>query len=641
MLHWFSNPGFLWLGLLAGPVVLLFMLRHKPVVRRVSSTLLWAGAAQLNIATSPISKLQKSLSLLLNLLLLACLVLALSGLRIPDARKRGLPLVLIIDTTASMQTRTLDGSRLDLALARAREVIDAAGDSPITLMTWNGSLLLAAPADCEPSLAKAALGRIEATDMGAGDEALLLALRPHFEAKRAQRIALISDHRPGSVTADYLFVPAGPAAVNVGFVAADVHDAGKGQADLFFGLELFGDERSLVSVKLERLTAGEDQPQVEVADVRELTLARGPRTPVSFRVSQPGLYRARIESEDALAIDSQAYLRYAPPRSLAVACAGPMPRSLGTLLSALEFVTVVDAASADESTTAFIFSDGTLARRTRLPAAYLGPQSKAPGVQFSAVIDASEFAARPARSFLWRGAGVPDLRLGAVSDIQSAGFFQPVLEAGTGVSICLLARDNEALSDLIVGFDLDHEANNFRSKYAFVIFWSNWFEHVRGLLEPLPRGAVRTVDTLEVRKLDGRSEFSYRRAGAQESWQTSLPGDVLAADRVGVLHFQGLRETAEPLLGISLLDPGESNTAAVSDATWDAAAAREFLTAANPNDGDQADYDLRPWLALAALALLMFDWFYFRRRFALQQGRPPVRKSARGATAIRRRQAGA
>lgn len=641
MLNWFSNPGFLWLGLLAGPVVLLFMLRHKPVVRRVSSTLLWAGAAQLNIATSPISKLQKSLSLLLNLLLLACLVLALSGLKIPDARQRGLPLVLIIDTTASMQTRTLDGSRLELALARAREIVDAAGDSPVTLMTWNGSLLLAAPADCEPSVAKAALGRIEATDLGAGDEALLLALRPHFEAKRAQRIALISDHRPGAVSADYLFVPAGAAAANVGIVAADVHDAGKGQADLFFGLELFGEDRSLVSVKLERLTAGEDQPLVEVADVRELTLARGPRTPVSFRISRPGLYRARLESEDALALDSQAFLRYAPPAKLAVACVGPLPRSLGTLLSALEFVTVVDAADADDSTTAFVYTDGAKARRTRLPAAYVGPQSGAPGVRFSSASDASDFAARPARSFLWRGAGVPDLRLGAVCNIESAGFFQPVLEAGTGVSICMLSRDNEALSDLIVGFDLDHEANNFRNKYAFVIFWSNWFEHVRSLLEPLPRGAVRTVDTLEVRKLEGRGEFSYRRPGAQEGWQASMPGDVLSAERVGLLHFQGLRETSEPLLGVSLLDPAESNTAAVSDAVWDSVAAKEFLSAANANDGDQADYDLRPWLALAALALLLFDWFYFRRRFALGQGRPSVRKTARGATAIRRRQAGA
>ena len=144
---WFANPLLLWLGLLAGPVVALFMLRHKPIVKRVPSTLLWAGAAQLSVATSPFSRLRKSLSLLLMLLLLLCLVLALAGLRIPDARLRGLPLVVIIDCSAGMQTQTPDGTRLDVAISRAQDVINAASDSPITLLTWNGALLLAAPAD--------------------------------------------------------------------------------------------------------------------------------------------------------------------------------------------------------------------------------------------------------------------------------------------------------------------------------------------------------------------------------------------------------------------------------------------------------------------------------------------------------------
>lgn len=225
---WFANPLLLWLGLLAGPVVALFMLRHKPIVKRVPSTLLWAGAAQLSVATSPFSRLRKSLSLLLMLLLLLCVVLALAGLRIPDARSRGLPLVVIIDCSAGMQTQTPDGTRLDVAISRAQDVINAASDSPITLLTWNGALLLAAPADCEALQAKRALRQIEASDFGASDEALLLALKPYFESKRRQRIVLISDHGPGSVDAEFVFARGRPCRQR-GHRSGGLQPAGKGR----------------------------------------------------------------------------------------------------------------------------------------------------------------------------------------------------------------------------------------------------------------------------------------------------------------------------------------------------------------------------------------------------------------------------
>lgn len=299
MFEWFANPSLLWLGLLAGPVILLFMLRHKPVVKRVPTTLLWAGAAQLNVATSPFSRLRKSLSCFCMPLLLLCLVLALAGLRIPNARTRGLPLVLVIDTTASMQAATLDGTRLDVAKTRASDLIDAAGDCPITLLTWNGSLLLAAPADSLATLARASLGRLR-HPTSASDEALLLALKPHFESKRKQRVALIADHKPGSAHADYIFIPAGAPAANAGFVAAGVSDAGAGAADLFFGIELHGAERQRVTIRLERVIDSGSEPGYELADVRDVTLAQGQRGSATFRIGRAGLYRARIEQDDAV-----------------------------------------------------------------------------------------------------------------------------------------------------------------------------------------------------------------------------------------------------------------------------------------------------------------------------------------------------
>jgi hypothetical protein len=644
MLDWFANPSLLWLGLLAVPVILLFMLKHKPVVKRVASTLLWAGAAQLNVATSPFSRLRRSLSLLLMLLLLLCLVLALAGFRIPDARSRGLPLIIVIDTTASMQTSTLDGTRLELARERAAELINAVGDAPITLLVWNGSLLLASPADCEPGVAKRALSKIGASDQGASDEALLLSLKPHFESKRKQRVALISDHRPGSTNAEYVFVPAGAPAANAGIVAAGISDAGAQGADLFFGIELHGAERRRVTVKLERVEDSSDKAVFDVADVRDVSIATGQRSAASFHVTRPGLYRAHIEQEDALAADNEAYLRYTPADKLPVVFMSPPPESLKKVIESIDFI-YEEKGAADPSRAALIFHDVNAKASAnpaiaRLPAAYIG--SAVPGVSFSAPYDASDFAARPARSFLWRGAGVPDIRIGSNRNVETSAYLQPLLEAGSGTAMGLLARENSPLYDLVVGFNLDDEKNNFKSKYAFVIFWTNWFEYVRGLLEPLPVGPVRSAEAVEVVKLEGRGEFSYERLGSDDGKNSALPGDVLAMDRIGVYRFSGLTETRVPLVGVSLLDPLESDTALATDEPYDAdllnAQLEEFSKDAQ---SARADYDLRPWLALLGLLLLLFDWFWFRRRFPLNAQPVPASKAKRGVTALRKRQAGA
>lgn len=638
MADWFANPSLLWLGLLAGPVVLLFMLRHKPVVKRVSSTLLWAGVSQMNVATSPFSRLRRSLSLLLMLLLLLCLVLALAGLRIPSARTRGHPLIVVIDVTASMQAATLDRSRLDIALARAAELIDAAGDCPVTILRFNGSLLPASPADCEPAVAKAALKSIVASDLAAGHDTLAAALKPHLEAKRKQRVAVISDHAPSVTAGEFMFIGAGAPATNAGIVAAGVSQAGT-SADLFFGLELHGEASRRISLKLERVSASGSSPSFDLADARDLTLSAGKRAAVSFRVARPGLYRARIEQDDALLLDNVAYVRYVAPEKLAVALEGKVPQSLTQLIAALDFVSVVDSAGADTNRTAFVFTTPP-ANLPRLPAALLGPGATLPQLAYSRPYDASEFAARPSRSFLWRGAGVPDIRLGATCDIESRSFLVPLLEAGRGTCMGLMPREQSDLSDLIVGFDLDHELNNFRSKYAYVIFWSNWFEYVRGLLEPLPQEAVRTSQSVEVARLANRGEFSYERLGGSGKL-TALPGDVLVMDTVGIYRFD-MPDAREPLVGVSLLDAGESDTARMSSDDYDAAALGARLEAFTKSaESSRADYDLRPWLALAALALLLFDWFWFRRRFPLQPQPLSGGPARRGVTALRKRKAGA
>ncbi|MCB9894292.1 MAG: VWA domain-containing protein [Planctomycetes bacterium] len=619
--NWFASPTALWLGLLIGPLLLLYMLRHKPVRKRVPSVVLWVGVARAQIATSPFQRLQKSLSLLLMLLSLIALVLALAGFRIPGGEQRGVPVTIIVDVTASMSAYEKGGTRMDLVRERANDVIAAAGNSPFSVFAWDGNMRAITAANVEGSVARASLDELQAAEFGASNSALARALGQMTDGA-TQRVVLISDHSPGDLAGAWL-VPAGTAKMNAGIVTASLSELSASDVDLFFGVDLSGAESNVrVPVVLERsLSDGSS----ELVDARDITLQPGIRTPVTFSGVKPGLYSLRLKLDDGLELDNVAWLRYSrlPVQDVVITGEAPpaLTRAVEAIQDAMGVVRLLPPGATTDRDTAFLFTDAASSgAEPRLPAVYFGPLAAPSGISFGDEIEVPGAATRPTSSSLWRGAGAPDIRVPKVYSIESGRYIKPVLEAGAGTAVATLTRDND-LQDLLIAFPLDENATGFTGKLAFVIFWANWFDYVRRVREPLPRGAVSTRQTVAIAELAGRAEFRYGPADASEL-EPGSPGRALHFDNTGIYRFEGLNDTDLPLLGVSLLDAGESNLEVAQPLEYDESAMTEWMQNF-AGEGERRDLELRPWLALLAAALLLFDWFWFRRRFPMQAEEPP------------------
>lgn len=164
----FLAPLALSLGLLAVPIILLYMLRLRRREAEVSSTYLWQLLLQDKEANAPWQRLRRNLLLLLQLIILALLVLALMRPFIEQPTVTTGQTVLLLDASASMNATDVEPSRWAAAQQEALNIINTLGptdtvtvirvaDVPEVLAsaTNDRGLLRGAIQNAEPSLAAA------------------------------------------------------------------------------------------------------------------------------------------------------------------------------------------------------------------------------------------------------------------------------------------------------------------------------------------------------------------------------------------------------------------------------------------------------------------------------------------------------
>lgn len=228
------TPAALILGLLAIPIILLYMLRLRRREQSVSSTLLWRELVKDRTANAPWQRLRRNLLLFLQLLILAALVLALARPYWQSARGTGGNLIVLLDSSASMQASDGTGgsSRFAEAAAEVERLIDSlSGSDQMTLIAAARTPVVLASMTSDRQLLRQVLSGAEAEGTAADWAAAFALAAATSQGVSEPRIVILSDGGlpealpplPGEVE----FIPVGRSDENLAITALAARPIGE------------------------------------------------------------------------------------------------------------------------------------------------------------------------------------------------------------------------------------------------------------------------------------------------------------------------------------------------------------------------------------------------------------------------------
>src|SRR5256712_4827374 len=315
-------PAALWLLAVLPVIVLLYMLRARRQDVPISSVLLWQRARQDLLAHMPVRRLERSLLLLLQLLVASLVVLALARPQLALPAASGPATALVMDTSASMQATDVLPSRFEAA--RAAALAEAARSAGPVMIVEAGPQPHAATGFADRVTARGALLRLRPTDAPARlEQAVAMAVAPRAARPGVRAVGVTGRATARVPGVQYSIV--GETGRNIGIAGVrgdrkpggyvtvgQVHNAGRLT------------ERVPLTVSLN------DRLVLE----RTVQVPAGATVGVPVRVAGEGILRAHITPHDPLAIDDTGYaVLGAPP--VRVLIVGEQDRALVEALRAV------------------------------------------------------------------------------------------------------------------------------------------------------------------------------------------------------------------------------------------------------------------------------------------------------------------
>jgi hypothetical protein len=619
----FLTPLSLLLGLLAVPILILYMLKLRRKEVEVSSVMLWQLLLRDREANAPWQRLKRNLLLFLQLLLLALLVLALARPFLNVKTVATGTVVVVLDASASMNATDVAPSRFEAARLAVRQLInDLAADGTMALILAGHQPEVLASATGDKVLLREALSKAQVETAPADWEAALALASGTVRAVSQEQstIVIISDGGlpenlpplPGEVR----YVPIGASSDNLALSALALRPTASGP-QLFAAVSNHGDAARtvIVSISIAGQLFSAQQLIVPAGQSASFVLSDLPKAPAVYE-AKLSLPATSTETQvDALTVDDTAWAVYQPPSSGRVLLVSPGNTFLEQMLTALPglqpFRKLPNTPFPTDPFDLYVF-DGiisdTLPTNTEL--FLINPSTNAlftVGEVFTNTALKRIAENDPLTAFVdWRNVHILQAK-----KVDVPPWARVLIEAEGGP----LAFAGEVGGRRVVVLTFKLQESDLPLLVTYPILMSNLMAYLAPAQAFSAPNGLHPGDTLTIKPAGGDRVLAIDNPNGTRYSATATEAGVIFADT----HTLGLYTVLsnQSVLGtfaVNLFNPSES---AIRPAPIIRLGRAEVTAAVRDELGQ---YEIWPWLAALAFALLLIEWWVYHRGATLPAG---------------------
>jgi hypothetical protein len=602
------------------PVVLVFyLLKRKRTVKLVPSTLLWQKFLAETQANAPFQKLRHNWLLLLQLLLLLLAVLALARPfflgKAPGSQLR----IVILDASASMQATDVRPDRFSQARDAALRLVDALkpGEQMMVLLAGANTVVKQSPTTDKATLRRALLDCQPADSPTRIADALKTAAAFTFEKRGEEEVAAAEIHlfSDGAVPGleqfenkglPLVFHQVGIGSDNLGIVALEARSNPENPAQRALYTGIFNAASNAVTTELQLLFEG--QP----LDARAITVGPGETQPQVFVAAQEraGVFTARLRLADHLAADNEASVVSLLPRPARVLLVSRGNRFLEKALRAVPALQLTVAPDLMDAGQEYDFVVLDSVPPTVWPEVNVLAFAVAPTNWFERVgqVEAPALVDWKATHPLLRYAPFDNVGVARSAVVPSPGWGAALLDCPQGA--LLVAGDLGRQRIAWVGFD--PLESNWPLRVSFPIFIANAAEWLNPATTRNAQLLVRSGDPFQLPLTRPVESARLRLPGGETRTFEVDPArlELVFGDTARRGIYRVTVGTNEVAFCVNLLDPRESNIQPRTELNLGP------YDTVEANVARQANTEFWRTLTLLALAVLLFEWWWYHKRTA-------------------------
>lgn len=651
----FLSPfvGLLAAGAAVPLLVLLYFLKLKRRQLPISSTLLWKRAVQDLQVNAPFQRIRYSILLILQLLILACVLAALSGPVVSMPSGPPKRCVLLMDRSASMNALEGGRTRLDLAKGQARQLVDGlrgrigliddqSDQAMVVAFDEHAKVLCNFTSDRRQLLA--AIDAVTPTDgaTSLADAVMVaqaFAQSPGRDANNRSSVApaqleLFSDGRIGDASQILLgdnemnYHRVGAAADNVAITAMQARRVYERPADveIFASIANYNAEPVTCDVQMSLDGNIRSVTSVEVPARKVVQKDKGPvpgQSSVRFNLTHPaeGLIEVRQARPDALACDDVAWAVLPAPKSLSVLLVThdnlAIQRALEACpLAKLDVATPAEFDKLDKAEMAANPKYDLIILDRHAPAGLprgryivFGPPPPGSGAAVE-----GELANQAVIDWRSRHPVLQYVNLGNLFVTKAAKIKLPsdatlLAEFSGGPAMAIARREGSLF--LLAPFDVLE--TNWPFEPGFVMFCYNATGFLGLEMAQGPQGGLKVHQAISIENLPLDAKVQVSGPAGSGLHVDVDPGGAIrfaATDRAGVYEVRpGDRPKAR--YAVNLLDLAESDIEPVKDLKM------AGQTVAGQEQVRRAQTEIWPYLVLAALLLACVEWVVYNLRIRI------------------------